>query len=245
MANKSNIIESFTEMAPRYEQVVDSELNRFWGWSYSGFINLLLASTPIQPQDIILDVATGTGVIPDLLEKAGHPRNQIHGLDITMSMLLHAKQRLGDEDGQVKQHLLCASAMEMPYANSSFTQVICGLATHHMDVHTMIQESVRVLQDGGKLTIADVGGSNVLKIPGVKFFVRIALYIYFALAENKSRAWAEADAVSNVLSKEDWTLILRNSGFRNIVVQKLKSRYFWVPSPLLIRAEKQGDEKHG
>jgi len=245
MANKANIIESFTEMAPRYEQVVDSELYRFWGWSYSGFINLLLASTPIQPQDIILDVATGTGVIPGLLEKAGHPRNQIYGLDITMSMLLHAKQRLRDEDGQVKQHLVCASAMEMPYANYSFTQVICGLATHHMDVHTMIQESVRVLQDGGKLTIADVGGSNVLKIPGVKFFVRIALYIYFALAENKIRAWAEADAVSNVLSKEDWTLILRNSGFRNIVVQKLKSRYFWVPSPLLIRAEKKGDEKHG
>jgi ubiquinone/menaquinone biosynthesis C-methylase UbiE len=244
MEEKANIIEAFTEMAPRYEQVVDSELNRFWGWSYNGFINLLLASTPIQPQDIILDVATGTGVIPSLLEKAGHPCNQIHGLDITMSMLMHARRRLGDQNGHANQNLVCASAMNMPYANSDFTQVICGLATHHMDVKELIFECNRVLHTGGKLTIADIGGSNLWKFPGVKFLLRIVAFIYFFLVENKSRAWAETKAVSNVLSKDDWSLVLMNSRFRNIVIQKLKSRYFWVPSPLLIKAEKIGDEHH-
>ena len=102
----------------------------------------------------------------------------------------------------------------------------------------LIQECHRVLQSGGKLTIADVGGSNIWKFPGVKFLVRMCLFIYFILVENKSRAWAEARAVANVLSKDDWNLILMNSGFRNIVIRKLKSKYFWVPSPLLIKAEK-------
>lgn len=240
MKDQATIIEAFTEMAPRYEQVVDSELSRFWGWSYSGFINLLLASTPVKPQDIILDVATGTGVIPSLLEKAGHPGSQVHALDITMSMLHHAKHRLVDPDGNVNQHLVCASAMEMPYADSSFTQVICGLATHHMDVNKLIQESVRILQNGGKLTIADVGGSTTWKFPGVKLIVRFVIFFYFILVENKSRAWAEARAVNNVFSKEDWNLFLMNSGFQNIVIRKLKSKFFWVPSPLLIKAEKKG-----
>jgi ubiquinone/menaquinone biosynthesis C-methylase UbiE len=238
MKDKANLVEAFSEMAPRYEQVVDSELNRFWGWSYYGFVNLIIASTPLQPQDIILDVATGTGVIPSLLEKAGHPRNQIHGLDITMSMLMHAKRRLGDQNGHVDQNLVCASAMEMPYANSNFTQVTCGLATHHMDTNKLIVESYRVLQSGGKLTIADAGGSKFWKIPGVKFLLRIVAFIYFFLVENKSRAWAESSAVSNVRSPEDWSLVISNSGFRNIVIQKLKSKYFWVPCPLLIKAEK-------
>lgn len=238
MEEKANIIEAFTEMAPRYEQVVDSELNRFWGWSYNGFINLLLASLPLQPQDIILDVATGTGVIPSLLEKAGHPCNQIHGLDITMSMLMHAKRRLGVQDGHANQNLACASAMNMPYANSGFTQVICGLATHHMDVKELTLECYRVLRRGGKLTIADAGGSSLWKFPGVKFLLRIAAFIYFFAVENKSRAWAETKAVSNVLSKDDWNHVLLNSGFRDIVILKLKSKFFWVPAPLLIKAEK-------
>jgi ubiquinone/menaquinone biosynthesis C-methylase UbiE len=127
--------------------------------------------------------------------------------------------------------------MDMPYENAGFTQVICGLATHHMDVKKMILESSRVLRSGGKLTIADAGGSRLWKLPGVKFLLRIAAFIYFFLIENKSRAWAETSAVSNVLSREEWNGILTNSGFRNIVILKLKSRYFWVPAPLLIKAE--------
>jgi ubiquinone/menaquinone biosynthesis C-methylase UbiE len=242
MEDQAHIVEAFTEMAPRYERVVDLELNRFWGWSYAEFVNLLLASASIQPHDIILDIATGTGVIPSLLNKAGHPSNQVHALDITMPMLQNARERLEDQDGKVNQQLVCASAMQMPYASSSFSQVICGLATHHMNVNELIHESVRILQSGGKLTIADVGGSNVLKIPVVKFFVRIVLFVYFVLTENKNRAWAESKAVSNVLSKEDWTVILMKAGFRNIGIQKLHSKYFWVPSPLLIKAEKIGDQ---
>ena len=238
MEDNSNIIDAFSEMAPRYEQVVDSELNRFWGWSYNGFINLLLASTPIQPQDIILDVATGTGVIPSHLEKAGHPNNQIHALDIAMSMLMHAKRRLGVQDRHANQNLVCASAMNMPYANSGFTQVICGLATHHMDVKILILECYRIMQNGGKLTIADAGGSRLWKLPGVKCLLRVAAFLYFFLVENKSRALAETKAVSNVLSKDEWKDNLLGSGFKDVVILKLKSRFFWVPSPLLIKAEK-------
>jgi ubiquinone/menaquinone biosynthesis C-methylase UbiE len=107
-----------------------------------------------------------------------------------------------------------------------------------MDVNKLIQESYRVLQSGGKLTIGDVGGSSLWKIPGVKLLMRMVAFIYFFLAENKSRAWAETSAVSNVLSREDWSLILSKCGFRNIVIRKLKSRHFWVPAPLLIKAEK-------
>jgi ubiquinone/menaquinone biosynthesis C-methylase UbiE len=128
--------------------------------------------------------------------------------------------------------------MEMPYADSAFTKITCGLATHHMDVKRLISESHRVLQSGGMLTIADVGGSSILKLRVIKFFVKVFAFCYFILFENITRAWAETNAVSNVLSKDDWKLVLADSGFRNIVIQKLTSRYFWVPAPLLIMSEK-------
>jgi ubiquinone/menaquinone biosynthesis C-methylase UbiE len=238
MEDRADIIDAFSEMAPRYEQVVDSELNRFWGWSYQGFVDLILACSPPGPQDIVLDIATGTGVIPFHLEKAGHPHNQIHGLDITMSMLDRARVRLAGLFGQAKQNLVCASAMDMPYSNSAFTQVICGLATHHMDVKKLLLECQRVLQSGGRLTIADVGGSSLMKVPVLNSLLRLVVFGYFLLSENRSRAWAESRAVANVLSKDEWNLLLDNAGFRDIVIRELKSRYFWVPAPLLIKAEK-------
>lgn len=237
MEDKADIIDAFSKMAPRYEQIVDSELNRFWGWSYQGFVNLILATTPIQPKDIVLDVATGTGVIPYHLEKAGHPHTQIHGLDITLSMIHHATRRMAGLDCHVKQNLVCASALEMPYAKSGFTQVICGLATHHMDVGKLVLECQRVLRSGGKLTIADVGGSDLWKVPFTKFLVQMAAFLYFLLFENKSRAWVEARAVSNIHSRDEWNSILLNAGFRGIAIQELKSRFFWIPAPLLIKAE--------
>jgi hypothetical protein len=72
----------------------------------------------------------------------------------------------------------------------------------------------------------------------VRFFARIIIFSYFILHENIARAWAETKAVANVLSSEMWNLVLHDYGFRNIEIKKLKSRFFWVPSPLLIKAEK-------
>jgi hypothetical protein len=94
------------------------------------------------------------------------------------------------------------------------------------------------LHEEGKLSIADVGGSNLWKTPVVKFFLRIAAFVYFLLKENIHRAWAEAEAVSNVRSKEEWFDLLNEAGFRDIKIIKLKSKHRWVPEPLVIQAIK-------
>ena len=239
MERNEKIIEAFTEMAPRYAKVVDTELSRFWGWSYEGFVSHLVETIPVGEKEIILDVATGTGSIPYQLEMEGLSRRRIHELDITYLMLKHAKHRLGVLNDQEAPNLTCASAMAMPYKEAAFTQVICGLATHHMQVKDLLSESFRVLQDEGLLSIADAGGSIFWRIPGVKLVIRIAAFIYFTTFENLSRAWAETSAVSNVLSKEGWQALLADSGFISITIEKLRSKYFFIPSPLLIKAVKR------
>lgn len=244
MNDSDIIIETFTELAPRYEEVIDSELNRFWGWSYEGFVNKLFEMTPILENDIILDVATGTGVIPDKLVRERLTRNRVHGLDITMSMLVRAKRRFVGNNIQQRIDLVCASAMGMPYSNASFSVVICGLATHHMDGKKLISEMHRILLDGGVLSIADVGGSPTWRLPGVKWLIRLAAFIYFLVVENINRGWAEARAVSNVRTKEEWNAILTKSGFKDIIITKLKSRYIWVPEPLVIKAIKIKEDEN-
>lgn len=238
MDDKEHLIETFTELAPRYEEVVDAELGRFWGWSYTGFVNQLIQTTPMPESGKMLDLATGTGVIPIMVATERLSKSRIHGLDITMSMLARARKKIISGDFQNQIDLVCASAMDIPYASESFDLVTCALATHHMDVRLLISESWRILGKGGMLSIADVGGSNLWKLPVVKFILRIAAFVYFLLKENVHRAWAEAGAVSNVRSKEEWFDLLVKTGFQNIKITKLKSKHRWVPEPLVIQATK-------
>lgn len=238
MEDREHIIETFTELAPRYEEVVNAELNRFWGWSYTGFINQLFEATTVPQQGRMLDLATGTGVIPIKVATEGEGKIPIHGLDITMSMLAGARKKIASGGLQHRIDLVCASAMQIPYATGSFDLVTCALATHHMDVSLLLAETWRVLREEGVLSIADVGGSNLWQSPVVKFFLRIAAFVYFLFKENLHRAWAEAEAVSNVRSKEEWFELLIEAGYRDISIKKLKSKHRWVPEPLVIQAVK-------
>jgi demethylmenaquinone methyltransferase/2-methoxy-6-polyprenyl-1,4-benzoquinol methylase len=238
MNDKAHIIDTFTELAPRYEEVVNAELNRFWGWSYAAFVSQLIEMTPISERGRMLDLATGTGVIPRKVISGGLRRNPMHGLDITMSMLMRAKKKLLAEEIQDQVHLVCASAMEIPYGSESFDLVTCALATHHMEVRQLLAETSRILHKGGLLSIADVGGSDLWKLPIVKFFLRIAAFLYFVIKENASRAWAEAEAVSNVRSPEEWSELLIQAGFQDIKITRLTSKHRWIPAPLVIQAIK-------
>ena len=39
MEEREKIIETFSELSSRYEEVVDAELSTFWGWKYDSFID--------------------------------------------------------------------------------------------------------------------------------------------------------------------------------------------------------------
>ena len=242
--NNENIIQTFTEMEPNYEEIVNSELSRFWGVSYQEFINMLIELTPMREGTKILDIATGTGVIPiKILNKFGN-NHQIHGLDITHSMLINANRKLKEKDLSNSIDFTCASAMEIPYKQKSFDLVLCGLATHHMNVDTLLKEVYRILRVGGQLSFEDVGSSKLWKIPGVKWVIGLLAYFYYVIKEGANRAWAEASAVSNVRTEEEWRYLLQTNNFRNISIKQLKSKYFWIPNPLVIFAEKLEEENN-
>jgi len=238
MSGENWVIETFTDLAPRYEKTLDLELSKFWGWRYSDFVDHLIKVTPLVHDNLILDVATGTGVIPRKIKDLGVNGKPIHGLDITPAMLTKAQKINKTSNMPDIFRFTCASALAMPYRNCVFDVVLCGLATHHMDVRVMLSEIARVLQYGGQLSIADVGGHPFWNFPGFKLLLKIAAFVYFLTQENLKRAWAEAQAISNIRTPEEWQNLLVEQGFMIIQISRLDSKYFWIPKPLLIRASK-------
>jgi ubiquinone/menaquinone biosynthesis C-methylase UbiE len=238
MKDQEVVIDAFTELAPRYEEVVDAELNRFWGWSYLEFIDRLIELTPIFDGDFILDLATGTSVIPRRLVERVKKVYQVVGLDITARMLRRGKEKIDQDKAHIPIHLTCGDAMAIPFNKESFNVVMCGLATHHMNVPRMLSEINRVLKNGGRISIADAGGSRLWHLSLVKGLIRVAAFVYFLAVENNSRAWAEAAAVSNIRTAVEWESILSESGFVDIRITKLHSKRPWMPDPLVMEATK-------
>lgn len=238
MDEQDVVVEAFTELAPRYEKVVDNELTRFWGWSYAGFVDRLIESTPIVDGDSILDLATGTSVIPRRLVEMVKKEFRVVGLDITLRMLKRGKEKIDQEKANINIHLACGDAMVMPFSNESFSVVMCGLATHHMNVPLMLSEIGRVLKNGGRVSIADAAGSPLWQLSIIKIIIRVAAFLYFLAVENISRAWAEAAAVSNVRTAQEWKSILSELGFIDIRITELSSKHFWIPAPLVLEAVK-------
>lgn len=236
MKEKQAIQEAFTEMSPRYEEVVDGELSFFWGWNYQSFLEELVKHTRIEANQKILDIATGTSVIPRKLLEQDIPGIRVIGLDITESMLRQARQKISSSGYQDRIWLTCADAMALPYEEQSFDVVVSGLASHHMDIPLMLSEMRRVLKPGGTLSIIDVGTSPIWETRLFQGFARAIAYLFFLFKENHTRAQAEAAAVVNLRTPAGWENDLARAGFKYIRVTKLRSKYRWTPEPLSIQS---------
>ena len=236
MKEKQAIQVAFTELSSHYEEVVDGELNLFWGWSYHKLLEELVNQTPIQENQKILDIATGTLVIPRKILEQKIPGIQITGLDITESMLRQGQKKLKTESMDSAIDLTCADAMALPYSDGAFDIVVSGLASHHMNIPLMLSEMKRVLKPDGLLSIVDVGTSSLWETRIFKGVARVFAFFYFLVKENSSRAWAEAAAVNNLRTPEGWENDLSLAGFNTIKIKKLKSKYKWAPEPLSLQS---------
>ena len=238
MNEQDHIIETFTEMASRYESLMNSELNRFWGVSYIDFIQELMNEIDFSNHQHILDIATGTAFIPQYISAQKIPYHHVVGLDLTLEMLSNAKEQINKNSSDSSIRLVCASAHAMPFQKHTFDIAICCLATHHMNIDLLLENIYLSLKPNGKFHIADVGGSKRWKIGIIRTFIKMIAFVYFMFTENLSRAQAESRAIANVITIYEWRELIADHGFISIKTRELKSKRFWAPNPVIIEAKK-------
>ncbi|MCC5907992.1 MAG: methyltransferase domain-containing protein [Balneolaceae bacterium] len=112
----------------------------------------LLDKLEINPDDEILDVSAGTGLMAEaILKKFGNVRKLVLN-DPSAKMLEEARYRLRYEEAEYTSHF----AEELPFDDSSFSQIICLNAFHY---YTEQQKALghfrRLLKPGGTLWLQD------------------------------------------------------------------------------------------
>jgi ubiquinone/menaquinone biosynthesis C-methylase UbiE len=243
VSESNPVIAAFTELAPSYEATVDRELRQFWGLSYQAFVDQLVACIPVGPGDLVLDLATGTGVIPRRLAAAVGAGGCVVGLDLTVAMLARGRQH-SKAAGRNSIGLVCGSAMQLPFTEGLFDGVVCALGTHHMDVPCMLAEARRVLKDGGRLLVADVGASSFWRSSTGGVLLR-ALMVGYGIRNSSARGKAEIDAFANVRTAGEWRALLVALGFLEIEIEERRARRPWFPSGLTILATADGQVDNG
>ena len=141
----------FKALTPLYDGVVKATTRE------GLFKRTLIAQASIQPGQLVLDLACGTGTLAVRMAQA-QPLAQITGVDGDPEVLARAGKKV--ERAGVRVRLDPANAPALPYGAEQFARVVTSLFFHHLDwpdKHRVAAEILRVLKPGGELHIADWG----------------------------------------------------------------------------------------
>lgn len=115
---------------------------------------------------LVLDVATGTGRLPDTMLDHTHFHGRIIGVDLSYKMLAVAAEKLRDDQGRIS--LLRCPAEHLPFDDNTFDVITCLEALEFMQhPREVISELARVLRPGGVLLITN--RINTRWMPGKVF----------------------------------------------------------------------------
>ena len=116
----------------------------------------------------VLDVATGTGLVAELLLRDGHV---VTGLDQSPEMLAAARARV---DGRAE--LVEASAEALPFPDASFDHLTFTYLLRYVDdPGAVLRELARVIRPGGTIAMLEFGLPRGLVRPLWELYVRVGL----------------------------------------------------------------------
>jgi SAM-dependent methyltransferase len=133
---------SFTQQAAAFE---DPRFNRL----FTTDSEWLFERLPLGPDDLVLDVAAGTGHVA---RRLAPQVRAVVALDATRAML-----ERGRAHAPPNVLLVRGDAAALPFLDASFDVVVTRFAIHHFeDPHVQLREMRRVLRPGGRLAVADL-----------------------------------------------------------------------------------------
>jgi len=146
----------------------------------------LVAEVRADADDVVLDVATGTGLVA--VELARRYGARVVGLDRSADMLRQASRRNGLIAGLVN-----ARAERLPFADATFDHVTFTYLLRYVDdPAATVRELVRVLKPGGRLAALEFGvPSSPLAFALWRLYTRAVMPLAGSLL---SRKWREVNA---------------------------------------------------
>ena len=148
-ALNSAVTRMWSVLAPAYD------LPFLQQWIYRPPHNEVIAQLRAAQSHKIADIACGTGILSDRIERELHP-DEIYGVDMSDGMLNQARARSD------RVQWLKGPAEQLPFDDAALDAVVTTSAFHFFDQPAALAEFHRVLQPGGLVAVATMSALHPL-----------------------------------------------------------------------------------
>ena len=113
----------------------------------------------LAPDEVILDVACGTGIVARTARQKLGPGPHIVGTDLNEGMIATARGLVGDNARSCEWHV--ADVTALPFADATFSVAICQQGIQFFpDREAALHEIHRVMRPGGRILISFWAGAS-------------------------------------------------------------------------------------
>jgi demethylmenaquinone methyltransferase / 2-methoxy-6-polyprenyl-1,4-benzoquinol methylase len=181
---KQHALELFEELPERYDQL--GAALSFWQdprWRAA-----MVETVQAQPDERVLDIATGTGLVARDLVRRYHC--EVVGLDQSAPMLERARQRLAAEPVLAERiELVEGEAESLPFADAEFDHLTFTYLLRYVDdPAATLRELARVVRPGGRIACLEFCVPQGAWLWAWRLYTRAGLPLLGRLA---SRPWYE------------------------------------------------------
>lgn len=144
-SHNSRILDQFTRQAVPFSQSPSV--------SNQEALNFIVRSSGAGPEDTVLDVGCGPGLLACAFARVAR---HVTGIDLTPAMLDQAR-RTQQEQGLTNLSWQLGDVRALPFTNEEFSIVSSRFVFHHLqEPLTVLKEMSRVCRAGGKVVVADM-----------------------------------------------------------------------------------------
>ncbi len=169
----------------------------------------------IGPGDVVLDLATGTGDLAEIVLGTGA---RVVALDFSRGMLTSGRRRQGTGFPFVQ-----GDGNRLPLADASVSAVVCGFALRNFaSIPSVFAELGRVVKPGGRVALIEVDRpSNPLLRWGHGFyFNRVVPFVGGLLSDRQAYRYLPESAVY-LPERDELVRMLIDAGFHRVQKQRL------------------------
>ncbi|MBQ0160555.1 MAG: bifunctional demethylmenaquinone methyltransferase/2-methoxy-6-polyprenyl-1,4-benzoquinol methylase UbiE [Bacteroidales bacterium] len=172
----------------------------------------------LRPADHLLDVAVGTADLAIEVIRQ-NKASRVTGIDISTGMMDIGAQKISQAGMSQSITLLEASALEMPFADSTFSAVTCAYGVRNFsNLDQGLAEMFRVMKPGGQLIILEFSYPQnvIIRWCYNLFFTHLMPLVGKAVSRNSGAYLYFRQSVKNFIWGEAMAQRLAAAGFAQV-----------------------------